>query len=33
MDSEGGDGTRPVLGFDSEVDRVVVMSEPPDANR
>lgn len=29
MDSEGGDGSHPVLGFDVEADRVVVMAEPP----
>ncbi|MET8120461.1 hypothetical protein [Micromonospora sp. NPDC005189] len=29
MDSEGGDGSHPVLGFDVEADRVVVRAEPP----
>ncbi|WP_211246405.1 hypothetical protein [Amycolatopsis taiwanensis] len=29
MDSEGGDGSHPVLGFDVAADRVVVMAEPP----
>lgn len=29
MDSEGGDGSHPVLGFDVGADRVVVMAEPP----
>ncbi|WP_042404670.1 hypothetical protein [Streptacidiphilus carbonis] len=28
MDSEGGDGTHPVLGFDAAADCVVVMAEP-----
>lgn len=28
MDSEGGDGTRPVLGFDVEADRVVLLAQP-----
>ncbi|SCE15032.1 hypothetical protein GA0115240_14076 [Streptomyces sp. DvalAA-14] len=29
MDSEGGDGSRPALGFDIEADRVVMLIEPP----
>ena len=29
MDSEGGDGSCPVLGFDVVADRVVLMAEPP----
>lgn len=29
MDSEGGDGSHPVLGFDVEAGRVVLMAEPP----
>lgn len=31
MDSEGGDGSRPVLGFDVAADRVVALAEyePP----
>ncbi|MGY0069658.1 hypothetical protein ACWZEH_23285 [Streptomyces sp. QTS137] len=29
MDSEGGDGSRPALGFDVEADRVVMLVEPP----
>ncbi|MBO4258697.1 hypothetical protein [Streptomyces griseorubiginosus] len=29
MDAEGGDGSRPVLGFDVEADRVVMLVEPP----
>ncbi|RQX18967.1 hypothetical protein DDE19_05970 [Micromonospora ureilytica] len=29
MDSEGGDGSHPVLGFDVEADGVVVLAEPP----
>ncbi|MGW2721606.1 hypothetical protein [Streptomyces sp. NPDC001492] len=29
MDTEGGDGSRPVLGFDVEADRVVMLVEPP----
>ncbi len=29
MDSEGGDGSHPVLGFDVEAGRVVLMVEPP----
>jgi hypothetical protein len=29
MDSEGGDGTHPVLGFDAAADRVVAMAQPP----
>jgi hypothetical protein len=29
MDYEGGDGTRPVLGFDVAADRVVQLVEPP----
>lgn len=28
MDSEGGDGTKPVLGFDVAADRVAVMADP-----
>ncbi|MCC5478395.1 hypothetical protein [Streptomyces barringtoniae] len=29
MGAEGGDGSRPVLGFDVEADRVVMLVEPP----
>jgi len=29
MDSEGGDGSRPALGFDIKADRVVMLIEPP----
>jgi hypothetical protein len=29
MDPEGGDGSHPVLGFDVESDRVVLLAEPP----
>ncbi|NUR01572.1 MAG: hypothetical protein HOY79_35095 [Streptomyces sp.] len=29
MDAEGGDGSRPVLGFDVEADHVVMLVEPP----
>lgn len=28
MDAEGGDGSHPVLGFDVESDRVVLLAEP-----
>jgi hypothetical protein len=29
MDVEGGDGSCPVLGFDVEEDRVMMLVEPP----
>lgn len=29
LDSEGGDGSHPVLGFTVEADRIVLMAEPP----
>ncbi|ANP48218.1 hypothetical protein J2Z21_003807 [Streptomyces griseochromogenes] len=29
MDTEGGDGSHPALGYDIEADRVVLMAEPP----